>query len=118
MPDPSALFMKFFVELITEAVRRRRLKTGEFAALVWPDMLLKSAQQRWQYMRKGIPGKNRPMHVTLAEAYKMALAIGQEPVGLFLRANDRVIQAQEEAEYGNTSRGTKKARGSSLKSDN
>ena len=118
MSDPSALFMKFFVELIAEIVRRRRLKTGEFAALIWPDMTLRSAQQRWQYMRKGIPGKGRPLYVTLAEAYKMALALGQDPVALFLRAKDRVTLAQEEAEGGNKGRAGRKIRGSSLKLDN
>jgi hypothetical protein len=104
MPDPSALFMRFFVELITEAVRRKRLKMVDFALLVWPDFTPRSARQRWQYMRKGIPGKGRPLEVTLSEAYKMAQVLGQDLNGLFLRANDRTNQALEAAEIENKGR--------------
>jgi hypothetical protein len=100
MPDPSALFMKFFVELIAEAARRRRLKMGDFANLVWPELTPRSARQRWQYMRKGIPGKERPLDLTLAEADKMARVLGQDLVGLFLRAKDRANEAMEAAEEG------------------
>jgi len=100
MPDPSALFMRFFVELIAEAARRRCLKMGDFATLVWPDMTPRSARQRWQYMRKEIPGKGRSLDMTLVEAHKMAQILGQDLNGLFLRAKDRADLAQEEAEHG------------------
>jgi len=100
MPDPSALFMRFFVELIAEAARRKRLKMGDFALLVWPEMTPRSARQRWQYMRREIPGKGRSLDMTLVEAHKMAQILGQDLNGLFLRAKDRADLAQEEVETG------------------
>jgi hypothetical protein len=105
MPDPPALFMKLFVELITEAARRRRLKMGDFACLVWPELTPRSARQRWQYMRRGIAGKDRPLEVSLAEADKMAQVLGQDLVGLVLRAKDRAnqaLEATEDAKKGRT----------------
>jgi len=100
MSDPSSLFMRFFVELITDAARRRRIKMGDFALMVWPEMTPRSARQRWQYMRREIPGKGRSLDMTLVEAYKMAQVLGQDLNGLFLRAKDRADQAHEEAETG------------------
>ena len=119
MPDPSALFMQFFVELVTEAARRRRLKMGDFAILVWPELTPRSARQRWQYMRREIPGKGRSLDVTLMEADKMARVLGQDLVGLFLRAKDRASQVQEEAEHRDKGQADPKAqRRIRLKSDN
>ena len=110
MSDPSALFMRFFVELIAEAARRRRLKMGDFALLVWPEMTPRSARQRWQYMRREIPGKGRSLDMTLVEAHKMAQILGQDLNGLFLRAKDRADLAQEEAEHGEKGRASLKAK--------
>jgi len=104
MLDPSALLMRFFVELVAAAARRKRLKMGDFAALVWPELAARSARQRWQYMRKGIPGKGRPMELTLVDADKMARILGQDIVVLVMRAKDQVTQAQEEAEAVNKDR--------------
>ena len=110
MFDPSALFMQYFVQLIAETGRRRRLKMGDFAELVWPELTPRSARQRWQYIRRGIPGKGRPLDVTLIEADKMAQILGQDLVGLFLRAKDRASQALEAAEDGNRGRAGGKAK--------
>ena len=112
MFDPSALFMQYFVLLISETARRRRLKMGDFAELVWPELTPRSARQRWQYIRRGIPGKGRPLDVTLLEADKMAQVLGQDLVGLFLRAKDRAGQALETAEDANKGRTSRKAKAS------
>jgi hypothetical protein len=118
MSDPAALFMQSFVELIAETARRRRLKMGDFANLVWPEMTPRSARQRWQYMRREIPGKGRSLDMTLVEAYKMAQILGQDLNGLFLRAKDRADQALEEAEHGAKGRASLKPKESRRKSDN
>jgi len=98
MPEAPALFMRFFVELVYVAARRKRLENGDFAHLVWPELTERSAEQRWLYVRMGAEGKGRPTFVTLEDAWKMAQVLGQDPLVLFLRAKDQVIQSLEEAE--------------------
>ena len=98
MFDLSALFMEYFVEAIAEAIRRKRLKLGDFAAQVWPEMTARSSRQRWQYMRKEIPGKGRKLDLSLAEADKMARVLEQDLIHLFLIARESVYKIQEEAE--------------------
>jgi hypothetical protein len=67
-----------FVDLVVERAERKRFKKGEFAAMVWPDMNPKAAATRWNSVRSKAFHTGKPQSVPIADAQRMASALGLE----------------------------------------
>lgn len=88
-----------FVELVAERVEARGWKKVEFAVQVWPKSTRKAASSKWSDIRGRASNTGKPQSIGLAEAIRMAQAIGYDLTYLMVLAQERV---REEALGKNT----------------
>jgi hypothetical protein len=67
-----------FVTLIVSRAEQRGYGKGEFAAKLWPWMPPKIAATRWSAIRAKSAHTGKPQNVTMADAQRMADALGEE----------------------------------------
>lgn len=79
-----------FVELVTSRAEQRGLGKMEFAAAMWPWMRPKIASTRWTAMRSKSAHTGKPQNVTLADAQRMAEALGEDLGYLLALAKETV----------------------------
>lgn len=79
-----------FVDLVVERAERKGLRKGEFAARVWPEMNPKAAATRWNSVRSKAFHTGKPQSVPIADAQRMASALG-------LQLNYLIVIATENA---------------------
>lgn len=89
MSDFADLIMESFVEVVDELASEKKLKKSEFARLVWPGYTPANAARKWQYTRRTSPMTGNSQEVSLADAYRMADVLGQDPSYLLLKARVR-----------------------------
>lgn len=88
--DFPQMFERAFVALVTERAAARGYRKGEFAAMLWPWMKPKVAATRWNAIRdKAIP-TGKPQSVTIADALRMADALGEDVGYLMVIAKENV----------------------------
>jgi len=81
-----------FVELVLRRTEQRGMGKMEFAAKMWPWMKPKIASTRWTAMRSKSAHTGKPQHVTLADAHRMADALGEDLSYLLAVAKENVRQ--------------------------
>ena len=67
-----------FVALVTRRTENRGYRKGEFAAKMWPWMNPKIAATRWCSIREKAAHTGKPQSVSLADAQRMADALGED----------------------------------------
>lgn len=67
-----------FVDLVTAKAEQRDIGKMEFAAKMWPWMNPKIASTRWTAMRTRSAHTGKPQNITLADAQRMADALGED----------------------------------------
>jgi hypothetical protein len=98
MADFSEMFMKAFVEVVSEMAAIKGLKKGAFAQKVWPETSPKLAREKWLHIRTITPRTGQPQGVLISDALRMAEALGEELAFLMLRAKDLTLKKQKEME--------------------
>lgn len=83
-------FERAFVALVSERAERRGYKKGEFAAMLWPWMKPKVAATRWNAIREKAVHTGKPQNVTIADALRMADALGEDVGYLMVIAKENV----------------------------
>ena len=78
-------FERAYVALVTERAALRGYKKGEFAAKLWPWMKPKVAAIREKAVHTG-----KPQSVTIADALRMADALGEDVGYLMVIAKENV----------------------------
>ena len=86
-----------FVALITKRAEGRGLGKGEFAAKMWPWMNPKIAATRWCSIREKAAHTGKPQNVSLADAQRMADALGEELSYLMALAKENTKKAARTA---------------------
>lgn len=86
MVDFADLIMESYVEIIDGLAKRLKIKKGELAEKVWKDYSPMLAARKWRYIRTVSPITGRPQELSLADAYKLAAALDQDPAYLLLKA--------------------------------
>ena len=81
-----------FVELVLRRTEQRGMGKMEFAAKMWPWMKPKIASTRWTAMRSKSAHTGKPQQVTLADAHRMADALGEDLSYLLAVAKENVRQ--------------------------
>lgn len=125
MIDIADLIMESYVEIIVRLAKQRKIKKGELAEKVWKDYSPTLAARKWLYIRSPSPTTGRPQELSLADAYKLAAALDQDPAYLLLEARhmaNEKFRVQEEREAAATSKkkkgdgkgGSKAAQGGEL----
>lgn len=76
--DFAQKFERAFVDLVTVRAEQRGFRKGEFAAKMWPWMNPKIAATRWNAMRDKSAHTGKPQNITLADALRMADALGED----------------------------------------
>ena len=71
-------FERAYVALVTERASLRGYKKGEFAAKLWPWMKPKVAATRWNAIREKAVHTGNSQSVTIADALRMADALGED----------------------------------------
>jgi hypothetical protein len=79
-----------FVALVTSRADLRGFKKGEFAAKLWPWMNPKVAATRWNAIRDRAAHTGKPQNVTVADAQRMADALGEELSYLMAVAKEKI----------------------------
>ena len=96
--DFPQMFERAYVALVTERSATRGYKKGEFAAKLWPWMNPKVAATRWNAMRDKAVHTGKPQSVTIADALRMADALGEDVSYLMAIAKESVKKAMSGAE--------------------
>ena len=86
-----------FVALITRRADERGFGKGEFAAKMWPWMHPKIAGTRWCSIREKAAHTGKPQNVSLADAQRMADALGEELSYLMAVAKENAKKAARTA---------------------
>jgi len=89
-----------FVALITKRAEERGYGKGEFAAKMWPWMNPKIAATRWCAIREKAAHTGKPQGVSLAEAQRMADALGEELSYLMAVAKENAKKAVRATQEG------------------
>ena len=82
-----------FVSIVTRRADLRGFGKGEFAAKLWPWMRPNVAANRWSAIRERAAHTGKPQNVTLADAQRMADALGEELSYLMVIAKEEALQA-------------------------
>lgn len=106
-PELAELVMRCYVELIDQRAEAGGFKKGDFAQKVWPETTLKNCRARWLHIRTITPNTGQPQGVLIADAYRMAQALGESFSLLMMRAEDMALKKMEEFESSDA--GGKKA---------
>jgi len=85
--DYAELVMESFVEIVDKLATQNRIKKGELAAKVWPDMQPRMANRKWQFIRKKSYTTGQPQGLLLSDAYRLAAALDQDPAYILLKAS-------------------------------
>jgi hypothetical protein len=93
MDDFPQRLEREFVALITRRTEDRGYGKGEFAAKMWPWMNPKIAATRWCSMRERAAHTGKPQSVSLADAQRMADALGEELSYLMAVAKENAKKA-------------------------
>jgi len=88
--DFPQMFERAFVALVTERSEDRGYKKGEFAAKLWPWMNPKIAATRWNAIREKAVHTGKPQNVTIADALRMADALGEDVGYLMVIAKENL----------------------------
>jgi hypothetical protein len=91
---PQKLERSFVTLIVGRAVQRGYGK-GEFAAKLWPWMNPKVAATRWSAIRDRAAHTGKPQNVTLADAQRMADALGEELSYLLAVAKENIKGARQ-----------------------
>lgn len=83
-------FERAFVALVNERAEDRGYKKGEFAAKLWPWMNPKIAATRWNAIREKAVHTGKPQNVTIADALRMADALGEDVGYLMVIAKENL----------------------------
>ena len=83
-----------FVDIITRRANLRGYGKGEFAAKMWPWMEPKTAATRWCSIREKAVHTGKPQSVSLADAQRMADALGEELSYLMVLAKEEALKEQ------------------------
>lgn len=89
-----------FVELVTTRTAQRDVGKMEFAAKMWPWMNPKIASTRWTAMRTRSAHTGKPQNITLADAQRMADALGEDLGYLLAVAKETVRKELQTAKKG------------------
>lgn len=89
-PVIAELFEACFVELVQTLAEKNKLKKGGFAQSVWPESTPQVARNRWNAMRTVDHRTGKPTSCTLADAYRMAMALGLQMPYICLQAEAMV----------------------------
>ena len=81
-------FERAFVDVVARRAEARGYKKGEFAAKRWPWMKPKVAATRWNAIRCKAIHTGKPQNVTIADALRMAAALGEDIAYLMVIANE------------------------------
>jgi len=87
-----------FVAFVTRRAEERGFGKGEFAAKMWPWMNPKIAATRWCSIRERAAHTGKPQNVSLADAQRMADALGEELSYLMAVAKENVKAARTAAQ--------------------
>ena len=90
-----------FVALIVRHAEERGYAKGEFAAKMWPWMNPKVAATRWCTIRERSAHTGKPQNVSIAEAQRMADALGEELSYLMAVAKENAKKAVRAAQDDN-----------------
>jgi hypothetical protein len=77
-----------FVEVVVNRAEMRGYKKGEFAAKLWPWINPNVAATRWSAIRDKAAHTGKPQNVTVADAQRMADALGEELSYLMVMAKE------------------------------
>ncbi|MDR1045343.1 MAG: hypothetical protein LBP33_09535, partial [Candidatus Adiutrix sp.] len=72
----AGLFEACFIEVVQRLAEKNNLKKGDFASQVWPESAPQVARNRWIDMRTRGRSTKKPINCALADAYRMARALG------------------------------------------
>lgn len=81
-----------FVDLVVERAEKKGLAKGKFAAMVWPDMNPKAAATRWNSVRSKAFHTGKPQSVPIADAQRMASALGLQLNYMIVLATEKVLE--------------------------
>ena len=95
--DFPQMFERAYVALVTERAASRGDKKGEFAAMLWPWMNPKVAATRWNAIRDKAVHTGKPQSVTIADALRMADALGEDVSYLMVVAKENVRKELSDA---------------------
>ena len=85
-----------FIAVVTRRADLRGYGKGEFAAKLWPWMQPKIAATRWSAIRERAAHTGKPQNVTLADAQRMADALGEELSYLMVIAKEEALKGLTE----------------------
>ena len=86
----SQLLERKFVDIIAKRMEEDGLKKGQFAVKVWPELALNAAATKWAQIRSKTYHTGRPQSVTIADASRMAAALGDD-LGYLLSVAKREV---------------------------
>jgi hypothetical protein len=82
-----------FVELVTKKSDQRGMGKMEFAAKMWPWMNPKIASTCWTAMRTRSAHTGKPQNITLADAQRMADALGED-LGYLMSVSKEAVRQE------------------------
>jgi len=88
MTDYADLITESYVQIIAELAKRHGIKKGELAQKVWKNYSQVLASRKWQQIRYGSPKTGKPQDLTLADSFRLAEALGQDPAYILLQAQN------------------------------
>jgi hypothetical protein len=98
MKKNTDLIERSFMQIILERMKGQGMNFSEFAVRVWPDLPKKTAITKLRDLREPNPTTGKYQHLSLASAFRMAGALGEE--GSYLVALARGQWEREEKERG------------------
>jgi len=95
MDDFAEQLERSFVELVDQRADARGWGKGEFAKKVWPETTPLSAAGKWAAIRTKSTNTGKPQGVLIADAHRMAEALGEDLAFLLSLAkeNARLLAA-------------------------
>lgn len=88
--DYSQLLERKFVDIVAALMEEDGCKKGQFAVKVWPELSPNAAATKWAQIRSKTYHTGKPQNVTIADASRMALALGDD-LGYLLSAAKREV---------------------------
>ena len=95
--DFPQMVERAYVSLVAERAEFRGYKKGAFAAMLWPWMNPKVAATRWNAIREKAVHTGKPQNVTIADAFRMADALGEDIGYLMAIAKENVKKQLHDA---------------------
>ncbi len=76
--DFSQLLERKFVDIVAMRMEEDGYKKGQFAVRVWPELSTNAAATKWAQIRSKTYHTGKPQSVTIADASRMAAALGDD----------------------------------------